>query len=241
MFDLRLTAAVIVCAVAGASCAPRAVRFLYGCADAEARLRRSWEELQEARSAAGGCVDMHGVDRCSVARTHIEQLSYECPNHVPGLMANAILAYDAKELIKAQQLLDQLFGIQPAHPEAAALRGRIALEEGNAPFALRFLSEQIRLTPDHAALRETYASALFVTGRWAESRTQLDMSERLGAPKWRIDYHRGLIEESTGDLAKAREYYQASLKEKPGWKAAESRLGGLQAVPQRVSPTEQKK
>jgi tetratricopeptide (TPR) repeat protein len=215
------------------SCATRAVRLSgNGCSDAGARLNESWTALQEARSSAGGCVpDRNGVDRCEAMRRQIELLSHECPNNAQTLMANAVLAYDAKQVVKAQQLLDQLFSIQGVYPEAAVLRGRIALEEGNIPFVLKFLAQQIRISMDHAGLREVYASALYLAKRWEEAKAELEIASALGAPKWRIAYHRGLIEEATGHLAEAQRYYEDAVQERPGWKAADSRLKGLRALP----------
>lgn len=212
------------------SCAVQTARMQpYGCADAERRLRQMWETLQAARADPNGCVDVNGYDRCAAYRTQIEQLTYDCPDHAPSLLANALLAYDANDRVKAQQLLDAMRGLSQQYPEAAVLRARISMEEGNIPFALRVLPEQIQVFPDHAGLRETYASALFAAGDWNDARAQLDTAERLGAPAWRIDFHRGLIEESAGNSEKAREYYETAIKERPGWKVPEARLNGLRA------------
>ncbi len=54
-------------------------------------------------------------------------------------------------------MLDELASLHTAYPEAAVLRARIALEEGNRPFAIRFLDQQIRQFGDVPQLRETYA------------------------------------------------------------------------------------
>ena len=101
------------------------------------------------------------------------------------------------------------------------------------PFALKFLAQQIRISMDHAGLREVYASALYLAKRLEEAKSELEIAAALGAPKWRIAYHRGLIEEATGHLAEAERNYEDALRERPGWKAADSRLKGLQALPRR--------
>lgn len=59
-------------------------------------------------------------------------------------------------------------------------------------------------------------------------------AERLGAPRWRIAYHRGLIEEARHHLEEAQRYYAETLKANPSWKPAASRLKGLTAL---IPPT----
>jgi predicted Zn-dependent protease len=156
-------------------------------------------------------------------------IGHECPTHVPALLANAVLAYDAKQTVRALQLLDTLFGIQKVHPEAAMLRARIALEEGNVPFVVRFLREHIAYTPDSSGLHEVYASALYSAGRLDEARREIDMASKLGAPWWRVMYHMGLIEEASGNLNAAEKNYEEALRGKPGWQQPLTRLNALRA------------
>jgi tetratricopeptide (TPR) repeat protein len=231
MRDLILAAA-LTAALTGASCTKRFVRLNYSCTDASTRLQAAWIALEEARSQASGCELLsNGMDRCEDLRLQIEHIAQDCPNDVQALMANAVLAYDEKQFVKSQQFLDSLFSLRETYPEAAVLRARLALEEGNVPFALRYLEQQIRLSPDHAGLRELHASALYSAGRLDEARNSLTTAERLGAPAWRIAYGRGLIEEAAGQTAAARMYYEAALRARPGFKPAESRLRGLDASP----------
>ena len=143
--------------------------------------------------------------------------------------ATALLAFSQRNLVRTQQLLDELAGLGVSLPEASELRARIALEQGNAQFALRFLDSQIRLHGDHPGLRETYASALFVTNRWDEAQAQLAVARQLGAPVWRIAYGEGLIEESKGNFASAKSWYEQALQQRPKWTPAESRLRALVA------------
>ncbi len=232
MFQNLLLIAVLVCALGSFSCAsrkPYSVKWAADCSTAGARLAENWTALQEARTDPGGCLSTSGVDRCEGLRAEIERLALACPSDPPALLANAVLAYDSRQLAKAQQLLDHLLSLPQVHPEAAILRGRIALEEGNVPFALRFLEQQVRLSPDRAGLRELYASALFVAHDWKQATGELAIAERLGAPKWRVAYHYGLLEEAAGNLTEAARRYQEALTERPAWKPAETRLAGLKA------------
>jgi tetratricopeptide (TPR) repeat protein len=142
-------------------------------------------------------------------------------------MANALLAFEDRNFIKSQQVLDQLFSLGVNQPEAAILRIRIALEQGNVPFAVRFAEQQIHQIGDDAGLREAYASALYLAGKWDETRAQLSAAQQLGAPQWRTDYAQGLVAEAEGKFEEAKTRYQAALNAKPGWKQADSRLRGL--------------
>ena len=64
---------------------------------------------------------------------------------------------------KPLQRLNAIFERVKVHPQAATLRARIALEEGNASFALTFVKQHLELSPAHAPLREMYAAALFLS------------------------------------------------------------------------------
>lgn len=201
------------------------------CPFPESQLMPTWHKWQEARMKSGGCGSLeHGVYTCQEQRREIERVAYVCPAYVPALMASAILAYDEQQFARAQQYLDSLFGLQKVHASAAVLRGRIALEEGNIPFALRFLGEHVKLSPEDAELREVYAGALYLGGKLPEAKKQLTTAVNLGAPAWRVAYHRGLFEEAAGDLHQALQYYEAALRERADWDLALGRREGIIAA-----------
>jgi tetratricopeptide (TPR) repeat protein len=225
----RWTPLVLLWACSASSCARRPLRLTTPCSTAGPRLAEAWSALDEARKAAGGCDEDNGM-RCEALRAQIERLSIDCASNPDIVMSNALLAYDQRNFVRAQQLLDELSTLQVSYPEAAVLRARIALDQGNMPFALRFLDQQIRQTGDHAGLREVYASALYLTGRWDEAKEQLAIAQRLGAPAWRVAYGQGLIEEAAGKRDEAQKRYQEALLAKPGWKLAASRLRALEAT-----------
>ena len=226
------TAFLLLAALFSSSCADQFPYRRNQCVIPEVQLAEAWEQFIDARSDPAGCVpDEYGHDRCADARRAVQRVAYVCPDYVPAIMATAIIAYEEKQYQRAQQILDSLFSLQKVHPEAAALRGRLALEEGNLPFALRFLSEHVKLSADHAELREVYAAALFLSGRLTEAKIQLDMAAQLGAPAWRVAYHRGLFEESQGHIDEARRYYEQAIRDNPGWMdSPSSRLSGLKAL-----------
>jgi hypothetical protein len=151
------------------------------CGDAGPRLNSAWRSLNEALQTPEGCAAENGL-RCEGLRTQIERLSIDCPSNPDVIMANALLAFSRRDFVRTQQLLDELFSLAVSYPEAAELRARVALEQGNARFAVRFLDQQIRLHGDHPGMRETYASALYFVGRWDEAQAQLQIAKRLGGP-----------------------------------------------------------
>lgn len=197
----------------------------------DSQLMPAWRKWQEARSQPGGCGSLEdGTYICEAQRQEVERVAYVCPTYVPGLMASAILAYDEHRGALAQQYLDALFNLQKAHGPAAVLRGRIALEEGNIPFALRFLGEHVKLSPEDAELREVYAGALFLADKLGEAKYQLTIAANLGAPAWRIAYHHGLFEEVAGNLRLALQHYETALRERPDWGLALARRDGIIAT-----------
>lgn len=204
----------------------------------ESQLMPSWRKWQEARSKLEGCGSLRdgaavlgsGTFTCEEHRREVEQVAYVCPTYVPGLMASAILAYDEQQFARAQQYLDVLFSLEKVHAPAAVLRGRIALEEGNIPFALRFLAGHVKLSPEDAELREVYAGALYLAEKLPEAKRQLAVAANLGAPRWRVAYHRGLFEEAAGNLPQALQYYEEALRERPDWDIPSARRDGIIAA-----------
>lgn len=196
------------------------------CYDADAQLVAVLQPLEALR--ATGCAGGAGhVSECERLRHEIERLVLVCPGHVPTLMANAVIAYDEHQPVKSQQFLDQILADARSHPDAAVLRARIAIEEGSLPFARRLLKQQIRLAPDHAGLHETYGATLYLERQLPDAARELAAADALGAPRWRIAYHLGLVAEASGRVEEARRYYTEALAANPGWAPAQSRLKGL--------------
>lgn len=201
-----------------------------GCFTIKARIDRAWNDLRAARGPDGGCApDSSGLERCQALRWEVERLAMTCPEYAPAQFAVAAFAFDDANYVRAQQSLDSLLADRKPHPEAEVLRARVALAQGNVPFAIRFLQEKVQVTGDHFGLREALASALYLGKRYGEAAEQLSVARNLGAPEHRIAYHSALIFEAEGAWDRAMEQYESALKFKPGWQAAESRLRGLRA------------
>jgi tetratricopeptide (TPR) repeat protein len=200
------------------------------CYNPDAQLAGVLQPLEALR--AKGCnsgLFQNRPSECDRLRNEVERLALVCPGHVPTLMANAVMAYDEHQPEKSQQFLDQILAQSRAYPDAVVLRARIAVEEGNVPFARRLLLQQITLSPDHAGLHETLGATLFLDRQLEEARRELTTAGTLGAPRWRIAYHLGLVAEMSGQFDDARRFYAESLEAHPGWAPAQARLNGLRA------------
>jgi tetratricopeptide (TPR) repeat protein len=187
----------------------------------------AWERSKTGESSARDLLKDTEIHDPDLIRHQIQDLAVVYPGHVPTLMANAIVCYDAKDPVRAQQYLDRVFNICPSHPDAAILRAKIATEEGNVGFARKLLEEQVHLTPDHAGLREALSCVYYMSGRLDDARLTLDAAARLGSPPWRVSFNRGLIEEAAGHTVEAKHFYEETLTLNADCAAAGSRLRGL--------------
>lgn len=176
----------------------------------------------------GSCADSPAAE-CDRMTQSLQRLSAVCPAHVPTALISAVVAYQQQQPTRAQQLLDDILARPQSQPDAAVLRARIAIEEGNVIFARKLLGQQLQLAPDHASLHETFAAALYVDGEMAESAKELTVAATLGAPRWRIAYHLGLIQEAAGQDDQAVKLYEEALQGRPEFSAAASRLKALRA------------
>ncbi|QLC74453.1 hypothetical protein LPB260_27620 [Pseudomonas sp. LPB0260] len=155
------------------------------------------------------------------------QLYANFPHNERVIMLAALMAYQSGRAPQAAYLLDQLLGGHKPRPEAAVLRSRIALEEGNLALARTLLKQQIRLNPRHPQLYETLAAVQYLDRQYAGALHSLSMSERVGAPGWRAAYHRGLIYEQQNRRDAACQQYRLAAAGNPQFLAPESRLVSL--------------
>ena len=231
MIASRRWCAACVMSLMTSACATTSPLARQQCYNPDAQLASLMQPLEalRAKGCAAGDVQRGGLE-CERLRREIQRLAVVCPQHVPTLMATAVIAYDEQRPAESQQILDQILAMPRSYPDAAVLRGQIAIEEGNVPFALRLLQERVTVAPDHPGLRETYAAALYLDGQLAAAKAELAIAGALGAPRWRIAYHLGLVEEASGRRDEASRYYAEALEGNPGWAPAASRLKALQAI-----------
>ena len=200
--------------------------------DPEAQLREGLQEWQALRADGNSCASggrRYPYVDCGRIQAKIERLVLDFPNHPSILLANAVISSQTGRPDKAIAYLDELIDAGNATPDAIVLRSQLAIQTGNLPFARRLLGTHTRLVPDHPGLREAMASVHYLDGSFAAARRDLAIAQRLGAPSWRIAYHRGLIEETTGNEAAAMREYGEALRERPDWAEPRSRLRGLES------------
>lgn len=169
----------------------------------------------------------------AISRAHyrggVQRLAALCPRDTRVLLAAAESAYEDEEMLAAQQYLDELLAIDRNDPAATLLRAKIALKDGNFRYARRLLENEIKLVPNHSELQELLAAVFYLQGDYRGSRKALETAVRLGAPRWRIAYHLGLIEEAMGHRDAALQLYAESVELRPEWQRARQRLEGLHA------------
>ncbi|MBS7663992.1 hypothetical protein I0D00_18875 [Pseudomonas lalucatii] len=155
------------------------------------------------------------------------QLYAAFPHNERVIMLAAVLAHQSGRAAQAGYLLDQLLQGRKPRPEAAVLRSRIALEEGNLSLARTLLKQQLRLNPRHPQLYETLAAVQYLDRQYAGALHSLTLAERVGAPGWRAAYHRGLVYEEQNRRAAACQQYRLATAGNPQFLAPESRLVSL--------------
>lgn len=143
----------------------------------------------------------------------------------------ALMLYQSDRKAQASFLLDQLLAGSRPRPEAAILRARMAMEEGNTGLASSLLTQQLRNNPLHSQLHEVMSAVHFLNRNYPGAFQELSLSERLGAPDWRVAYHRGLIFEHQRDIAAACEQYVFAYTRNPEFVAPQSRLLALADQP----------
>lgn len=177
-------------------------------------------------NACGGCDG--NVRSKEFIRRQTENLIFRYPRHTPARFLAALMAYEANDSARAVEHLDTALALDPVHPEAVALRSRIALEEGNVQYAKRLLQDQIALVPNDASLHEVMSSAYYMSEEYDVALRELDTSERLGGDRGRIAYNRGIIYEAKGEPQIAAGHFKTATTAAPYWPRPKGRLEALE-------------
>jgi tetratricopeptide (TPR) repeat protein len=231
----RISTGIVVW-IAVTGCAVHSPLLHQQCYDPDVQLADVLRELEELRAKGCSSGTSAAGSECDHLEAEIARLAVVCPGHAPTLMANAVIAYDEHRPQDSQQYLDLILSQPRPYPDAAVLRAQIALEEGNVPFARRLVEQEIMLVPDHAGLHEVRAATFFVDRRLDDARAELVRAGALGAPRWRVAYHLGMIEELSGHSAEAVRLYTEALQGNPAFTAADSRLRALRASAAPTAP-----
>ncbi len=198
--------------------------------DPTVRTEKLLDAWRAARADGRTCVSGGGsrpfID-CGRIQAAIESLALDFPTHPTVLTANAILAFETNQPEKAQDYLDALIEQSTIEPELVVLRSRVAIQQGNLPFARRLLDEQVMFSPDSPELREALAAVYYLEGDHDAARRELEIAHRLGAPRWRIAFNRGLLAEADGNYELARKMYGVTTRDNPDFQPAWARLRGI--------------
>jgi len=159
----------------------------------------------------------------------VERLATRHPSHVPSQVAAAALALERGQPQRAQGYVDRALKLEPGNVEARCLRVRIAVGDGSLDLARKLVDDGLRMRPDAAALYESSAWLHQLDGRHDDALRALDAASALGAPAWRVAYHRGLVQELRGDLNAAEACYRDALADKSDCTEAQQRLAGIEA------------
>lgn len=167
--------------------------------------------------------DQRSIDCRTLARS-LESLMMEFPHAPRILIATAFVQYQLGRTLDSQFTLDQALSLSIPMPEAAVLRSRIAMSDGNFSLAKTIISRHLRLAPDYAPLYETEAASFYFQGRYGNALASLRQAEMLGTPPWRIHYHRGMIHEAMSRHSDACSDYAKVVNEIPGHPMANAKL-----------------
>lgn len=163
----------------------------------------------------------------------VRSLSLRHSNHVPTLVADAALSLDAGNVDRARTSVERALSIDPDHVPGLILAARLATESGNLRAAEKHLVGGLRTRPDDPRLHEALAGTLYVRGDYQSALEALDVADALSGedgPRWRTDFHRGLIAEALGDLENARAAYTSSVQENGAFEPAARRLQWLETL-----------
>ena len=201
--------------------------------DPQMRLEALLEQWRALHAPGSSCEtlpsDRAPIDDCGRLRGEVGQLALAFPRNPQVLFAAAVMASEAREREQSASYLDQLFAVVAIFPQAAVLRAQLALDDGNLALARRVLREQIALAPSHAGLREAQAGVLYLAGEPDAADAELEVAFSLGAPAWRVAYHRGLLAEAAGRADRAVDFYREASEMNPGFALAHERLVALVA------------
>ncbi|MEP5286211.1 MAG: hypothetical protein ABJQ33_08280 [Alloalcanivorax venustensis] len=164
---------------------------------------------------------------CDGVLQRLTQLFTTFPDYEQLQLALAVSYHARQKNREAQYYLDLLLKKNRPRPEAAILAARLAMEEGNTRRALALLEAQKRLSPMHSGIHETLAAVFYLNHQPQSGFSALAAAEQLGAPAWRVAYHRGLLYELSKNESAACEQYAKSYTLKSSYGLPEGRILGL--------------
>lgn len=183
------------------------------------------QELSQVLELNLNCHDYsQPMTDCYRLASQLNALNVRYPNNKRIMMATALVEFELGNMSNSQQLLDNILYKRDAYPEAAVLRSRIAIEEGNLNLARSIVERQLSINPDSAHLYEVQASYYYLEGKYTEALQSIKIAERFMKSDWRINYHRGIIYEAQKQWYKACQEYNQVLKAEPSNRVTRAKL-----------------
>jgi len=119
--------------------------------------------------------------------------------------------------------------LRPSDPESAALLAVYLTEAGHAPAAARFLEPWLKRDDDDLDVLNALAVALATSGKPREALDVLARARRAHPSSTQVLVNVGTVHLATGDLARARQAFEAALDLDPDVARAHNSLGVIAA------------
>lgn len=129
----------------------------------------------------------------------------------------------------------------PDDTGSAGVLAEIYASEGQFSLAIPLFERAVSANPDDGSLRLAFGTALYRSGNNFDAQIQLEKAYDLGPHSGEAAYYLGSLFQSgeNPDIAKAREWFQRAIDDKPDSNIAEQariRLDELDATPEPATP-----
>ncbi len=148
-----------------------------------------------------------------------------------AVFARALSAHQAGRLAEAEALYRRVLEAEPRHAEALRLLGLIALAAGDAPSAVRLISESARLAPRNPETEAQLGLALKAAGRLPEAAAHLETARRLAPEDAEILANLAAALRAAGRIAEGARRIRQSVALAPALAPALLNLGNLGHAP----------
>ena len=144
-----------------------------------------------------------------------------------AVFVRALAAHQAGNLAEAGTLYRRVLESEPRHAEALRLLGLVALVSGDAPTAVRLISESARLVPRNPETQAQLGLALKAAGRAGEAASHLETARRLAPEDAEILVNLTAALRAAGRIAEGARRARQSVALAPALPPALLNLGNL--------------
>ncbi|MDP5131951.1 MAG: hypothetical protein NWQ54_13780 [Paraglaciecola sp.] len=172
-------------------------------------------------------------DKLAEAKIPCEKSLALAPDEIEVKISNANLARKQGEFEHAQQLFEGILTLDTNSVEAmrglAEILMRSYLKQPNDALFERtesLLQKALEIEPDNWKVPYTLARLYYFTGKQTQAIAQFTLASEI-YPSYQTYFNLGTVEFCVGDLAKAKEHYQAALVFQPDESALQSNIATL--------------